>query len=232
MCNRHILPMKCYICAVGLSIIGGGDRMKRVYYCKQNALFYIIIGFVMLVPLMLGALNHKDYISVDYVIIYISIVFLITGALVFALSSAHISLSKDYIVFYIIGIPFKYISIHSLSEVEDAVKPQFHLFALSKEQIAVSYDNDRVVNLSLYKNDDFLHQVKQLKASECLSQLGDLPVGSMRIIRFVIALFYMTANALLPLVTNMMRYHSLLIFIMMSVANIICLAFYMNTRRN
>ena len=83
--------------------------MKKRYYCKQNAWLYIVIGLAMLIPLILSSFAHSDYLSVEYLTIYISIVFLVMGAFVFAFSSAHISLSQDNIVFYIIGIPFKYI---------------------------------------------------------------------------------------------------------------------------
>lgn len=206
--------------------------MKRMYYCKQNVLLYIVIGFALLIPLMLGALTHSDYRSVEYLTTYISMVFFVVGAFVFAFSSAHISLSKDNIVFYIIGIPFKYIEIHSLSKVEGATKPSFHLFALTKEQVSISYDNNRSVNLSLYKNDDFVHQVKQLKASKCLNQVGELPANLMRIVRFVIVLLYMTVNALVALDIIGTWVYSLYILIMMSGANIICLAFYLNTIRH
>lgn len=205
--------------------------MKKKYYCKQNAFFYVVFGLATLIPLILSALSHKDYFSVDYVTVYISIVFLIIGALVFALSSAHVSLSKDNIVFCIVGIPFKYISIQSMSEIKNAVKPQFHLFALSKEQISISHDNNRVINLSLYNNDDFMHQVKKLKASEGLSQVENTSVWLMRFIRFVLILLYFTANALLPLGINIVMVNPPLFLAMMSMANIICLAYFVNTRQ-
>ncbi len=203
--------------------------MKKRYYCKQNAWLYIVIGLAMLIPLILSSFNHSDYLSVEYFTIYISIVFFVMGAFVFAFSSAHISLSPDYIVFYIIGIPFKNISIHSLNKIEGATKLKFHLFALAKEQVTISYDNNHSVNLSLYKNDEFMYQVNQLKASKCLNQQSESSAKLMRIVRFVIVLLYMTVNVLVPSGIIGAWSYSLYFLVMMSGANIICLAFYLNT---
>ena len=133
----------------------------------------------------------------------------------------------DNIVFYIIGIPFKNISIQSLNKIEAAAKPAFHLFALAKEQVSVSYDNNRAVNLSLYKNDEFICRVNQLKASKCLNQQGEPP--SMLTVRFVIVLVYMAVNLLVLSGIFGAWFYSPYFLIMMSAANIICLAFYPRT---
>lgn len=201
--------------------------MKNRYYCRQSAWPYIVLGIAMLIPLILSVFDHSDYLSAEYLTVYISIVFLILGAIVFAVSSAHISLSQDNIVFYIIGIPFKKISIQSLNKVETAAKPAFHLFALAKEQVSVSYDNNRAVNLSLYKNDEFICRVNQLKASECLNQQGEPP--SMLTVRFVIVILYMTFNVLVLSGFFGAWSYSPYFLVMMSAANIICLAFYPKT---
>lgn len=201
--------------------------MKNRYYCKQSAWPYIVLGIAMLIPLILSVFDHSDYLSAEYLTVYISIVFLILGAIVFAVSSAHISLSQDNIVFYIIGIPFKKISIQSLNKIETAAKPAFHLFALAKEQVSVSYDNNRSVNISLYKNDEFICRVNQLKASNCLNQQGEPP--SMLTVRFVIVLVYMAVNLLVLSGIFGAWSYSPYFLIMMSAANIICLAFYPKT---
>lgn len=201
--------------------------MKNRYYCRQSAWPYIVLGIAMLIPLILSVFDHSDYLSAEYLTVYISIVFLILGAIVFAASSAHISLSQDNIVFYIIGIPFKNISIQSLNKIEAAAKPAFHLFALAKEQVSVSYDNNRAVNLSLYKNDEFICRVNQLKASKCLNQQGEPP--SMLTVRFVIVLVYMAVNLLVLSGIFGAWFYSPYFLIMMSAANIICLAFYPRT---
>lgn len=202
--------------------------MKQLYYCKHSLLVYLCPCICLIVPFMLHITLQSESYTIEKIARYLYVIFEMVGIYIFFVKSFCVVLKEGKMSLNFGKVPIKEILINDIVQIEKAKNIRIHWLALSKEQISITYRDNKQVNVSLICNEEFIDAIKKQihNPSRYLeSELVD-NAKLMKFVRLFMALLYLTVNGILIFDVAGKWVYDPIVIIAISLANVILLFKY------
>ncbi len=207
--------------------------MKKIYYCKHSLFVYMCPCICLFIPFMLHITLQADFYTIKRIAVYMYMIFEILGVYIFFIKSFGVVLQEGKLNLNVFKFPIREIPISGISKIEKAKKVMINMFALSGEQISITYGDNRQVNVSLIKNEEFINTIKdRIENQAQYTNNKVIDNGKlMEFFRISLAFIYLIVNGILTLdIVGEWIYYPVAITSFV-VVNIICLYIYVKSFR-
>lgn len=157
--------------------------------------------------------------------------FEVFGIYIFYIKSFCVVLKEGKLSLNFCKIPIKEIPINDVAQIVNAKNIRIHMLALSKEQISITYGDNKQVNVSLIHNEEFIDTIKK-QIHDSSRDLGNELINNDKLrgyVRLFLASLYLTVNGILILdVAGEWVYYPIVI-VAISLSNIIVLFKYIKS---
>lgn len=158
-------------------------------------------------------------------------IFEVLGIYIFYIKSFCVVLKEGKLSLNFCKIPIKEVLINDVVQIEKAKRIRIHMLALSKEQVSITYRDNKQMNVSLIRNEEFIEVIKKQIHNPSRYLEGEFGDNDklMKFVRLFLALLYLTVNGILIFDVAVQWVYYPIVIVAISFSNIISLFKYIKS---